>query len=146
MKQRRYFTWAEANALVPRLAQIFGTVQQLRTQLRATYDKLERLGAPPSEDNLGAEGPPEVMRLRGLFQGLYETLADELREVTELGGEVKDIDRGLVDFHYRRDGEDVLLCWRYGEDSIAYWHSLEGGYAARQPVEDRDREVPRTLH
>ena len=42
---------------------------------------------------------------------------------------------GLVDFLGSRAGRDVFLCWHYGEDDIAYWHDLSGGFAGRQLVD-----------
>jgi hypothetical protein len=50
--------------------------------------------------------------------------------------QVKDLDRGLVDFPARHpeSGEDVLLCWELGEPEVAYWHDLESGFAGRKPL------------
>ena len=146
MTGKRYFTWADANALVPRLAEIFGVVAQLRPQLRTAYEKLDQLGAAPGGPPPKSPLSPEVARLTAVFQGLYETLMEQLREVEALGAMVKDIDRGLVDFYYDRDGREVLLCWHYGETEIGYWHDLHAGFAGRQPIEDRDRRRGRILH
>ena len=44
-----------------------------------------------------------------------------LREVAEIGVEVKDIESGLIDFRTDRNGEEVYLCWRLGE---CFWRSL----------------------
>jgi len=41
---------------------------------------------------------------------------------------------GLVDFPHLRDGEEVHLCWKCGEDEIRHWHGLDEGYAARKPL------------
>jgi hypothetical protein len=64
--------------------------------------------------------------------------ADGLRrtieELTELGVQIKDLDSGLVDFPSYRDGEEILLCWQLGEDEIAWWHTLGGGFAGRRPL------------
>jgi len=57
-----------------------------------------------------------------------------VEEIEALGAEVKDLELGLVDFPAERDGETVLLCWRVGEDEIAYWHGLEEGFAGRRPL------------
>ena len=51
------------------------------------------------------------------------------------GAIVKDLDEGLVDFPAVRDGEEILLCWRLGEEEVAYWHGLEEGFAGRQPLD-----------
>ena len=61
-------------------------------------------------------------------------LAAIVDELQELGVQVKDLDSGLVDFPSSRDGEQVLLCWRLGEDEIAFWHGLDDGFAGRQPL------------
>lgn len=69
----------------------------------------------------------------------YAAAAAELRDaisrLLELGVEVKDPDVGLVDFPSRRAGEDVLLCWRAGEEAVEYWHDLEEVYAGRKPID-----------
>jgi hypothetical protein len=52
----------------------------------------------------------------------------------EAGIEIKDIQRGLVDFPMWRDGEEVFLCWELAEDDIAFWHRIEDGYPGRQPL------------
>ena len=57
-----------------------------------------------------------------------------LDEITRRGIIVRDPDVGLVDFPSLRDGREILLCWRADEDRIAYWHSMDTGYAGRQPL------------
>jgi hypothetical protein len=60
-----------------------------------------------------------------------------LREIAELGVELKDPDRGLVDFRTVRRGREVYLCWQLGEgDRIAFWHDLDTGFAGRKIIED----------
>ena len=60
-----------------------------------------------------------------------------LREIAELGAEVKDPDRGLVDFRTERRGRELYLCWQLGEgDRIAFWHDLDTGFAGRKIIED----------
>ena len=60
-------------------------------------------------------------------------LVDQLHE---LGVQVKDLDRGLIDFPARhpQTGDTVLLCWELGEPEVAYWHELETGFAGRKPL------------
>lgn len=60
-----------------------------------------------------------------------------LREIAELGAEVKDPDRGLIDFRAVMRGREVYLCWQLGEpERIAFWHDLEAGFAGRRIIED----------
>ena len=48
------------------------------------------------------------------------------------GIEVKDPERGLVDFFHQREGRVVYLCFLLGEPAIAFWHELNAGFAGRQ--------------
>jgi hypothetical protein len=57
-----------------------------------------------------------------------------VQELEALGCELKDIDQGLVDFRSVMGEEEVYLCWKLGEPSIGWWHSLETGFAGRQPL------------
>jgi hypothetical protein len=60
-----------------------------------------------------------------------------LREIAELGAEVKDPAQGLIDFRTQRRGREVYLCWKLGEgDRISFWHDLEAGFAGRKIIED----------
>jgi hypothetical protein len=73
----------------------------------------------------------------GTFPAELETLVELLREFERRGIIAKDLDNGLFDFpHLRPGGEEVYLCWKLGENDIAYWHGLDEGFAGRKRVED----------
>jgi hypothetical protein len=57
-----------------------------------------------------------------------------LEQVQALGGVPKDLGLGLVDFIHLRNGREVNLCWRYGEEKITHWHGLDEGFASRKPL------------
>lgn len=57
-----------------------------------------------------------------------------VQEIHGRGIEVRDVRRGLVDFPSMRHGAEVHLCWLRGEPEIGYWHSLDTGFANRQPL------------
>jgi hypothetical protein len=57
-----------------------------------------------------------------------------VEELQALGVLVKDLDQGLVDFPARNGDDEVLLCWRLGEDEVAFWHTLDDGFAGRRPL------------
>ncbi len=52
------------------------------------------------------------------------------------GEELKDIDLGLVDFPAVINGEEVLLCWKRGEETITHYHGLHDGFAGRKPIRE----------
>jgi hypothetical protein len=62
---------------------------------------------------------------------------DTLAEIDEIGVQVKDLNQGLLDFPCLLDGETVLLCWKQGEKEIGFWHTMDAGFAGRQPVDAR---------
>ncbi len=60
---------------------------------------------------------------------------DTLGEIDSIGVQVKDLEEGLLDFPSVMDGKTVLLCWKLGEPTIAYWHTEEEGFAGRKPLD-----------
>lgn len=90
----------------------------------------ERLETVDPDDDQAAALEREI-------EALTKKLLEAVGEIEELGAEFKGIEPGLVDFPTVRDGEIVYLCWRYGEDRIAHWHSVDAGFAGRRPL-DRD--------
>jgi len=67
--------------------------------------------------------------------GKMEMLIDILKKLISAGIQIKGLEEGLVDFpHIRSTGEEVYLCYKYGEESINYWHRIDAGFAGRQPL------------
>jgi hypothetical protein len=52
---------------------------------------------------------------------------------------------GLVDFPSLLRGEEIYLCWKLGEERIAYWHGIEEGFAGRKPLDDSPPAEPPPL-
>jgi hypothetical protein len=66
---------------------------------------------------------------------LLEAFESALKQLEDLGVVLKDLTTGLVDFHSLRGEELILLCWKLGEPRVQFWHTLDAGYAGRQPLE-----------
>jgi hypothetical protein len=47
---------------------------------------------------------------------------------------LRDIETGLVDFPALVSGRQVCLCWKLGEEHVAYWHELDAGFGGRRPL------------
>jgi hypothetical protein len=86
--------------------------------------------------NGGDLDPGELARVEAEIAEQAKGVARCVNEIHGLGAQVKDADEGLVDFPALRGTEEVLLCWKVGEDEIAFWHDLEEGFAGRRPLED----------
>jgi hypothetical protein len=84
--------------------------------------------------NGGGLPPARLAEVDAAVSRRATELARALEEIQALGVVVKDLDTGLVDFPSVRDGRDVLLCWRLGEDEVAFWHGYDDGFAGRQPI------------
>ena len=81
----------------------------------------------------------EAARKRATYDKTVQNVRDAVAEIHAIGVQVKDLDIGLLDFPCEIDGEIILLCWKYGEKGISFYHSLEAGFAGRQPINDRIR-------
>ena len=56
-------------------------------------------------------------------------------ELDDMGVQLKDYERGLIDFPFMRNERLALLCWQFDDgDEILWWHELEAGFAGRQPL------------
>lgn len=63
-----------------------------------------------------------------------ELVRDIVGEIEGFGCVLKGFDDPLIDFPSIRGGEEVYLCWRFGEPEILAWHPTESGFAGRQPI------------
>src|SRR5262245_29560278 len=86
-----------------------------------------------SEDGRTVD-PAEYMNKRTEMEFLVRIINEGLESIEDLGGQPKDLDLGLVDFPAMINGEEVLLCWKYGEKSISYYHDHEEGFSGRKPL------------
>ena len=132
----RLFTIDEANALLPRLTEIFRRMDPKLARLREIQDLVEDAEAYWHSN---VEGMPEDERAKyGHLVAQAEeargVVEADLREIQALGCELKDVQQGLIDFPARLEGNIAYLCWQRGEGTVAHWHSLEGGFAARRPI------------
>lgn len=123
----KVFTVDEANALlqtvIPKLEKIqrlYATVDELRDDARAA--------AGASEFGGGMEGGTAYVNT------LYK-IGKLTTMLSELGIELKDYTRGLIDFPSLRGERVVYLCWQIGDgDEIGWWHEIDAGFAGRRPL------------
>jgi hypothetical protein len=65
-----------------------------------------------------------------------------LENIMATGCIVKDLEMGLLDFPSVLNDEEVLLCWRLGEDRIRFYHGMNEGFAGRKPLDPHDAGAP----
>ena len=131
----RLFTLEEANALIPVIAPLLDALRGQLQELRAKNQAAQHLAEAPKSGN-GHRLPEETaLRMAKVeVERLSRAFQRAMEELQGYGCEIKDVDTGLLDFRSPRDGEVVYLCWRAGEANITHWHSLDSGFAGRQPL------------
>ncbi len=127
-----YFTREEAEALLPEITLVLRKIQQCNQDILTIEKELQVL-------TVRAMGNGHHLRERILeLQRSIEQYVMEIRRLIEelhvFGCELKDPDKGLIDFLSLRNGREVYLCWYLGEDRIRFWHDLDTGFAGRQPL------------
>jgi hypothetical protein len=127
----RIFTRHEANDMLPR-------IRPLLEDLRGAWSRIKELN-------------PEIKKIRekAMFDAWHpdgveyveavSRLTSLIGEIRGLGVLVKDLDKGLCDFPYKKRDRVVYLCWHLGEDSIGFWHEIEAGFAGREPLGEDDQ-------
>ena len=130
----RIYTESEAQATLPEIVPLLEKMSRGVKQLRAERSAFAadargvtgdgNLLADPWADEEGSARSGEL---------LAEVQA-AAAELETRGIEVKDPERGLIDFHWEREGELVYLCYLLGEPEIRFWHRIEDGFAGRQPI------------
>lgn len=135
---RRFYTIVEANLKVPSLEACFGAIAGRTARARTLEDQVSDIeiayGAKVLEESCPERA--DYLRYRKEAEEVQESLRADLAAITSDGIEIKDLDKGLVDFYARRGSEVVYLCWCKGEKQVAFWHTLQGGFPGRKPIRE----------
>lgn len=68
---------------------------------------------------------------RGGDEEVVRALLDHLGT---LGVVVRDLEGGLVDIPWVRDGRRAWLCWRLEDADLGWWHTTTEGFTSRRPL------------
>jgi len=131
------FTLDEANALLPVLESLLRTAITCKQELERLQQQRQDLAHRIFLSGGSLLKISEEMARKSEREGATQRLRDTLAEIDSIGVQVKDLDIGLLDFPFLADGEIILLCWKMGEPSIGFWHTLDAGFAGRKPIDDR---------
>lgn len=120
---KRHYTRDQARALLPRVREWLKKLSESREQLEEYDQRLARLLAGGRD-----AGGETVNQWVNTLAGVQTTLREfHRREI-----QIKDLDRGLIDFPAIIGGREVFLCWEQDEEDIEFWHDLESGYGGRE--------------
>lgn len=111
-------------------------------RLSAMKREFDQLGARAEVLSLALSGAaadnPDAAELKRISErrdAIAEQILRAVEGIQSRGCLVKDIARGLVDFYALSGDRLIFLCWQLGERTVAHWHTLEGGFAGRQPLD-----------
>ena len=127
MQFKKHYTLQEARALLPQIRKWLAELNSAR-QRAARHDE-RAAGELAAGADLGGEGVNDWLRNLARLQKLL--IQFHKREI-----QIKDLQRGLIDFPAILSGREVFLCWEQDEDDIEYWHDLDSGYAGREKLQE----------
>jgi hypothetical protein len=119
----RRFSLDEANAALPDLRAALARMREAR---QVILRSAERVQASVAMNGGGPEGQE--------YSEAMSLLRDEVERISAEGIILRDVETGLVDFPSEREGRLVYLCWRLGEDDVAFWHDVDAGFPGRRPL------------
>jgi hypothetical protein len=119
----RRFTPGQANA---ELAELRDRLPRLRDARREVIRSSERITEAVAVDGGGVAGTDwfEAQRI----------LKAEVIYLADRGILLRDPEIGLVDFPGEVGERPVFLCWRLGEDEVAWYHDQHAGFSSRKPL------------
>jgi len=120
---RKHYTREEARGLLPLVREWLKRGAELHRRLGVFEGRFKGLMAPGCD--LGGKAVNDWVRTMADLSSVFAEF--QRREV-----QVKDLERGLVDFPAIVGGREVFLCWEQDEDDIEFWHELDAGYAGRE--------------
>ncbi len=123
----QYFSLSEANEALMVIRPLMDEVQTIRRKILAKQPE-----AWPAIEKSAGNGGNKA--LSALVQD-FERIDALIHQILNTGVQIKDINLGLLDFSALRNGQEVYLCWKYGEDDIAFWHEVDAGFAGRQSID-----------
>jgi hypothetical protein len=158
-----FFDIDAANARLPEVRELLILLRRQREELIQLRDRLIELQEAPAGSDVGIVGRPEpeirrsqpdeaesterggtsgavdlgdaaLIRLR--MQGVIDQMQAVVAQIDAWGITLRDIESGLIDFPALVNGRQVWLCWRLGEDAIAWWHELNRGFSGRRRLID----------
>jgi hypothetical protein len=127
------FTLEEANAAVEELRPVVAEMVEHGRKLVAAQRAQARLVTRIAGNGDDMQ-PGDLSELAETIQAEANAVAACAERINARGAEIKSLEEGLLDFPSERDGEEILLCWKLGEDEIRYWHGADEGFAGRKPL------------
>jgi hypothetical protein len=123
-----YYDIDSANARVTELRPLLAALRDARDAIAAGQRRLTELVSADDAD------PALLAREQEGMTVTVKSMEQAVRQIDTWSVALRDIGTGLVDIPALANGRPIWLCWKLGEDEIAYWHELDAGIAGRKPL------------
>ena len=137
MAKPKIFTLEEAQMLLPVLKSLLERAMEGKQEIEQIDKEFQDLKHRVFLSGGLLLDVGKVARRRAEREKAMHAIKDAIAEIDAIGVQVKDLDIGLLDFPCQIENDIVLLCWKYGEEKIEFWHGMEEGFAGRKPIDER---------
>ena len=134
-----YFTVEEAEKLLPQVDKKIEKLMDLQEEISI----MDNFRVEYKDDSI--ENNILILELNKNYHSKLSEFYKELEELARMGAIVKDLNNGIVDFYSKYEDKDILLCWKFEEKKIAFWHEANKGYDSRKPVTILKAEIAEKL-
>ena len=121
----KVLTVEELNTNIEKIEKIIDKIRKTKNKLTYYYPGM------PEKDM------PKVLKRKKISAGSTDdqiAFADAIKELIAEGGMLKDLEKGSVDFRWKKGKKRAYLCWKSGEKKVTHWHSLKGGCKSRKSL------------
>lgn len=122
--RRKRFTIEEANRSL-------SYVRRVALDVVTTYRQIVDLRRELEED-----GSRDLAEAELDYEHQMDRLSDLVDELHLVGVELRDFEKGTVDFPAWHRGHEVMLTWSHGDELIGFWHEHEDAFDDRRPIEE----------
>lgn len=120
---KKYFDLEEAKRALPYVSRVVHDLMGCYQRVVSIRRQIEYIHTRESQEQLEAQ-----------YEGAMDELGDLVDELHQVGVELKDFEKGLVDFPAIHEDREIYLCWQHGESQIQAWHETDAGLTGRQDV------------
>ncbi|MBN8207641.1 DUF2203 domain-containing protein [Bacillus sp. NTK071] len=138
--EKKYFTVEEANRLLPELKRELAELKRLKVQFSEHYDQIEQHKKTLLYRHKTKVDEDIIFKKEARMEFMEMEAQTFILNMKALGVEIKNVDAGLIDFPARINDQEVLLCWKEGEEEVSFYHSEIGGFNTREPIENLMKE------
>jgi hypothetical protein len=127
---KKYFTLEQAEDSLKNIKTIIKDLKEIKCSL----DLFNSINVEYTDDYNGNFDELNFTKINKDFHKISFDFFSKIEEIEKTGCLIKDINDGLIDFFCLFEGREIMLCWKYGEDKIEYWHEIDDGFTGRKPI------------